>query len=311
MRMLSASLTATSAVIALALSGYVPVPASVSLFGSAAQAKQPRQGSPKAKGKKPRTRAKGKAPAAKQQAKSRKQGTRKASGQNARPRTTALASKPPARSAPRKVSRAGARHAANLEAKAVAVRAATAMGLSVGQTGAAGPTAARPTAAKPTGQRARPKRAAAPAKQAAKARKNDERRIKGANARPRQNRVARGPAGRSRTWADPGNRKLARMIARLGRPPNYAPPQLPAPPRAATSPRRTAKASAPPARQRASIASKESRNASKASSTITRLQPLGGGAPITAAQAPRAKQGKKSRFYFNPFRGWFGGGKKT
>lgn len=300
MKMLPASLTATSALLALVASGFVPAPASVSLFAAAAEAKQLRQGKTKGTKAKPRARNKGKAPAANQVAKSRKQGARKASGQSARPMTTALASRPPARSAARRVARTGARHAANMEAEAVAVRAAMALGLSDGQA----------NAARPTGQRARPKRAAAPAKQAAKARKMDERRLMGVNAKPRWRPGAFGPDNPPKIWVDPGNRKLRMMGARLGSPPNYAPPLLPVPPRAAPSPRRTAKAAAPPAKQRASIASKQSRNASQASSTLTRVLPLGGGAPITTAQAPRPRQGKKSRFYWIPFRNWFGGGKK-
>lgn len=311
MKMLPASLTATSALLALVVSGFVPAPAAVSLFAAAAEAKQPRQGKTKGTKAKPRARNKGKASAANQAAKSRKQGARKASGQSARPRTTALASRPPARSAARRVARTGARHAANMEAEAIAVRAAIAMGLSDGQANAARPAAARPAAARPTEQRARPKRAATPARQAAKARKMDERRLMGVNAKPRWRPGAFGPDNPPKISVDPGNRKLRMTGARLRSQLGYAPRPLPVPPRAAPSPRRVTKAPAPPAKQRASIASKQSRNASQASSTLTRVLPLGGGAPITATQAPRPKQGKKSRFYFNPFRGWFGGSKKT
>ena len=124
MKMLSASLTATSALVALVVSGFVPAPASVSLFGSAAEAKQPRQGSPKAKGKKPRTRAKGKAPATKQAAKSRKQGARKATDKSSKPKTTALASKPPTTAPSRQKSAAGKRLGAKYATMGAAATAA-------------------------------------------------------------------------------------------------------------------------------------------------------------------------------------------
>ncbi|MBE5075031.1 hypothetical protein IM511_12110 [Erythrobacteraceae bacterium E2-1 Yellow Sea] len=156
-------------------------------------------------------------------------------------------------------------------------------------------------------------------KQAAKTRKKGARKASGQSSKPKTKRVAAREAGPSRKRTPRGKRKAATMAAkpglavptRLAAAAPTTPP--PVPPRAAPSQRKKAKAKAPPpAKQATSRERKEKRVASATSSVMTRaVRPLGGGAPITPPSPQKSKQGKKSKFYFVPFRNWFGGGKKT
>lgn len=299
--MRSRSLTAAGALIAVVLSGFVPAPASVSLFGAAAEAKQPRQGGPKGKSKKPRARTKGKAPAEKQAAKAQKNGTRKNSNKSSKPKTKAVAGKAAGTSRP--VLQAGNRKAGTFEAMAGARR---------------NPPPLPPRAAQTT--RDKGKAPASPAKQVAKSQKKAARRGKGETSTNRKALAGGRPAGSAPRKTRNGKGKRANLAAKPGlaipmsllrSPPTSPPPPPPLPPRLAQSPHKTGKTKAPPAMQTASKVRKEARIASEASSVMTRVaQPLGGGAPITGTQAQQAKPGKKYRFYFNPFRGLFNRGKK-
>lgn len=312
MKRLSSSLTAASAVIALAVSGFVPAPASVSLFSGAAEARPPSQGSSKGQRGKPRGGAKAKAPAGKQAAKSGKKRSRKAAGKSSKPKTTTVASKAAGTSRP--VSKAGNRLAGRYDTKAAIAVTGANMNLSAGSARPS-PPPLPPRAAQMT--RNKGKAAASPAKQAAKSRKKGARRAQGKTSKPKTTSVAGKQAGPSRSKTKPGKGKTANVAAKPALAvPSYlaaaaptTPP--PVPPRVAQSPRKTGKAAASPAMQAAAKARKEGRTASDISSVVTRIyRPLGGGAPITAQKPQQAKQGKKSKFYFNPFRGLFGGGNK-
>lgn len=312
MKMLSASFTATSAAIALAVSGFVPAPSSVSLFSSAAHAGPPSQGSSKGSRGKQRGGKKGKAPAAKNAKNAQKKGTRKASGKSSKPKTTAVTSKAPAADPPRRDSASGKRMAANYSTMAGVANTAVNMGLSAGSAGSVGRGPPPPLP-----PRAKGKAAAEPAKQAAKTQKRGKRRAEGKSSKSKTDRVGAKQAGPSRQGTKRGKRKVANISAKRGlavprhlaaAAPTTSPP---VPTRVAQSPRRTQKATASPEMQASSRARKQTRVTSETSSVMTRaIRPLGGGDPITPARPPQAKQGKKSRFYFNPFRGWFGGGKK-
>jgi hypothetical protein len=185
-----------------------------------------------------------------------------------------------------------------------AATAAVDMGLSAGS--------ARPSPP-PLPPRAKGKRAASPQKQAAKTRKKATRADGGQTSGSKTRRVAGKRPGASRQRTRRGKNRNANLAAKSGVPASVAAAAAPnTPTRTAQSPRKKRKATVSPATQAASKARKETRIASEASSLVTRtLRPIGGGAPITPPKQQQSKQGKKSRFYFIPFRGWFGGGKKT
>lgn len=93
MKTLPTFLTAASALMALVASGFVPAPASVSLFAAAAEAKQPRPGQTKAKSQKPRLRGKAQHSAASKRAQERKQSAREARGLTSKPKTDQVAAR--------------------------------------------------------------------------------------------------------------------------------------------------------------------------------------------------------------------------
>jgi hypothetical protein len=297
MNMLSASLAATSAVIALAGSGFVPAPASVSLFTSAAEAKQPRTSQTKGKSKQPRVRAKAKHSAASKRAQDRKQAARQAQGNTSKPpKLTHTAVSPPADGP-----------TAQVKGKGRTVRFKDVPGKGIAATG-------QPPATGKAGPSWTTKRkaVASSGKTQAQAGKNGTRRTKGATSRGKTRQLSGKRPGGSRARTKSGKGKAATYAGKAATPPSAATPSTTAQSRTARAPRRKAKTNASPAMRAASRAGKQKRIASEASSMVTRtVRPLGGGAPITAARAPQARQGKKSRFYFNPFRSWFGGGKKT
>lgn len=310
MRMLSASLTATSALIALVASGFVPAPASVSLFGSPAEARQPGKGPTKGKSKKPRVRGKAKAPAGKQAANAQKKAERKRGKKQAKSGTTKRDRKGGAPAGSGVADKAGSRLAGRYTTMAGVATVGANMGLSAGSVAAASRDTPPlpPTPAPSPGAKARP----AAAKQAANSRKKATRADGGKTARSKTGRVAGKPAGPSRKRTRRGKNRNATVDAISGVPASTAAAPAPnSPTRTAQSPRKKRKATGSPAKQAASKARKEDRIASEASSMVTRaFLPIGGGAPIAAPAQQQSKSGKKSRFYWVPFRNWFGGGKK-
>ena len=239
------TLTASAAAMALAIGGFVPAPASVNIFLSAAEAAPGGSQGSRQSSKKKRSGKKKKASASKSRANGAKKATRAATGTNAKAGPSRVAGK--TASPKRKKRKPGKRNAGTFTGHAAA--AATMSLLAVPN-----PTQRPGRAAAPPRQGA--KKAAPPAKRAQASTKKAERR-----AGNKTSRTAASPAGPGPTTGQ-GSRD------------------------------------------------------STASSVLPRL-PQAGGAVETAARVERAtqaavnrekaKQGKKSRFYFT---GFFGRKKK-
>ena len=189
--------------------------------------------------------------------------------------------------------------------------------------------------------RNRKKKKTSEQKQAAKAQKSATRAAKSQPSKPATKRVARKAPSRKSKREKSGDRSNGNFTAHaqaalagvnmglsVGRGQAFGDPAPPLPPRAQPS-RKKLKKKAPVGRQAAASAKKAERQAtgkttkaalapnnarnsgggqSQASSVVTR-QVRGDGATQIAARAQKQKGGRKMKFYFNPFKGLFGGRK--
>jgi hypothetical protein len=190
-------------------------------------------------------------------------------------------------------------------------------------------------------QRSGKKKKASASKNRANGAKKAERVATRANAKAGLSRVAGKTSGPKRKKSERGKRHAGNFTGHAAAAATMnllaVPNQSPRPGRAVAPPRQGAKKQAPPAKRVQASAKKTQRQAqnktsktaanpagpnrpiSEASIVLPRLPTAGGAVETTARveratqaaiRTERARQGKKSRFYFNPFRGWFGGSKK-